>query len=804
MNLRSAITGIVLSSLVLSNGGALQAATVYDFGSGAGIDRFAFGVSVAEIPIPPTANGVPSTPFSAADYTAVAASDDARYGTGIIEGGIVAATRFVFTVSEPPPSVTQIDVLWEGGASGGETHSVWLWNAVTGSYALVGSQNAAVPPDGLVTGSYTSNPSDFIDAAGAITVLVTYNVQGGAVLTDYVSVTVTGPQCFSDADCDDGLICNGIETCVGGVCQPGTPPDCSDGVPCTIDLCNEATGLCDHVPDDAACDNGVFCDGIETCDPLSGCQPGTPVDCDDGLACTTDSCNEGARACDHIPNAPGCLTPSRWYVDADAMGAGDGTSWASAFNALQDAFAAAVYDDEIWVAAGTYKPDEGVMQTLGDMAAAFWLRNGVAVYGHFLGTEVAFADRDITDLTDPLRRTTLSGDIGTIGIITDNSTHVVVASAVDDSTLLDAFTVRDGLAFDVIGGRGGGMHIVTGSPTISNCTITANNAGALGGGVYNAIGTPTFINCVFSGNSSDLGGGMLNHWGSPVLIDCTFTANQADEKGGGMIELFGNSTLMNCTFRNNFTVAFNSLGGGMYVHQFGGSFGSTTLTNCLFSGNSSNHGGGMMAFGAATLANCTFSQNNATLDSGGFGSAFLTPSLTNCLLWGNTSPGTLERQQIFGLPVSVDYSCVEGWTGTLGGVGNIGADPLFVNPVAGDYHLSAGSPSIDAGDSAAVPVGIMTDLDGNIRFFDEPATPDSGNGGPPVVDMGTYEFGAGVPVIGDVDCDGIVNMSDAQALVDVLLGTDIHPCHVAAADMNGDGLMDGNDIQDLVSILIGA
>jgi cysteine-rich repeat protein len=101
--------------------------------------------------------------------------------------------------------------------------------------------------------------------------------------------------------CDDGLFCNGIETCDGaGSCNvPGNDP-CDDGVGCTTDACNEGTDSCDNTPDDAACDDGLFCNGAETCDALLDCQAGTAVDCDDGVGCTTDACNEGTDSCDNI------------------------------------------------------------------------------------------------------------------------------------------------------------------------------------------------------------------------------------------------------------------------------------------------------------------------------------------------------------------------------------------------------------------------------------------------------------------------------------------------------------------------
>ena len=111
----------------------------------------------------------------------------------------------------------------------------------------------------------------------------------------------------NNALCDNGLICDGSEICDALLdCQAGTPIDCSDGVACTTDTCNEPLGNCTNPPDDALCDNGDWCDGSETCDALLGCQPGTTVDCDDGVDCTDDSCDEVDDECDNIANDANC------------------------------------------------------------------------------------------------------------------------------------------------------------------------------------------------------------------------------------------------------------------------------------------------------------------------------------------------------------------------------------------------------------------------------------------------------------------------------------------------------------------
>ncbi len=112
--------------------------------------------------------------------------------------------------------------------------------------------------------------------------------------------------CQTNPECDDGLFCNGAETCVSGSCQAGTAPNCNDGVACTTDSCNEATDSCDHAPNNGACGDGLFCNGSEVCNVTLGCQAGTPPNCADSVACTTDSCNEATDSCDHTPNNAAC------------------------------------------------------------------------------------------------------------------------------------------------------------------------------------------------------------------------------------------------------------------------------------------------------------------------------------------------------------------------------------------------------------------------------------------------------------------------------------------------------------------
>jgi hypothetical protein len=115
--------------------------------------------------------------------------------------------------------------------------------------------------------------------------------------------------CTSEADCQDDTLCNGRERCEANRCVPGAAVRCDDGVECTVDRCDPGTGTCASVADTGRCDDGRFCNGAETCDPTRGCRAGTPPACDDGVACTTDRCDDAERRCVYTPNPSACVAP---------------------------------------------------------------------------------------------------------------------------------------------------------------------------------------------------------------------------------------------------------------------------------------------------------------------------------------------------------------------------------------------------------------------------------------------------------------------------------------------------------------
>jgi len=206
-----------------------------------------------------------------------------------------------------------------------------------------------------------------------------------------------------------------------------------------------------------------------------------------------------------------------YYVDANANPNGDGGSWANAFNELRDALEVGLWSgDEIWVAEEIYRPTDG-----NDRLISFELVEGVALYGGFDGTETARNERDWEE-----HETILSGDIGTVGIDTDNSYHVVIGA---DNATLDGFIITRGNANkEYPSGSNGpeddgsGMFNNVSSPIVENCIFRENNADKFGAGMYNYWGSPSITNCIFSDNTAHSGGGMdMKYSAQSVVIQRT-------------------------------------------------------------------------------------------------------------------------------------------------------------------------------------------------------------------------------------------------------------------------------------------
>ena len=203
------------------------------------------------------------------------------------------------------------------------------------------------------------------------------------------------------------------------------------------------------------------------------------------------------------------------------------------------------------------------------------------------------------------------------------------------------------------------------------------------------------------------GGGITCFSSSPFISNCIFIDNSGVIWGGGMRNSNSNPTVINCTFANNRAIQ----GGGMY-----NSHSNPIIKNCTFSGNTAEDSGGGID-----------NDNDSS------------PVVINCILWGNTSP---VGEQIHN-PSEVTYSNVQGG---LSGIGDIDADPCFVNPENDDYRLLPDSPCIDVGDPCYVAGANETDIEGNSRVI---------NGR---IDIGAYEYSGPFRLVPNV-----VGLSQAEA-----------------------------------------
>ncbi len=380
------------------------------------------------------------------------------------------------------------------------------------------------------------------------------------------------------------------------------------------------------------------------------------------------------------PPVPESMPPPRLYVRANAPVGGNGTSWATAFNDLHDAICVAVGSndvvDEVWVAAGTYKPDRG----LGNRLISFRLANGVAIYGGFAGTETLLSQRNPN-----VNVTILSGDIGVVGDVSDNTYHVLTGSDLDSTAVLDGFTVTGGNANSgsFPHHAGGGMRNACGSPTLVNCAFSSNRA-EFGGAVENYVGSnPSFVNCTFASNiATNASGAMNNNASSPSLSGCSFTGNTAGASGAIGNAFGSNAVLTGCMFTNNTAMGnpFSTAG------AIGNYESSPMLTGCEFTSNSCVWGGGAIENGgpeggpgsSPTLIDCTFTGNSATFGAGVYNYHESSPVISGCTFTGNMADDSAAIYSLGGTQTITDCMFIGNTvTGVVAGVDNIGADAVI-------------------------------------------------------------------------------------------------------------------------------
>ena len=338
------------------------------------------------------------------------------------------------------------------------------------------------------------------------------------------------------------------------------------------------------------------------------------------------------------------------------------------------------------------------------------------------GTYTGHGNRDIDFKGKPI---TVKSENGPENCIIDcNATEIEphrgfdFHSEEDTNSILDGFIIKNGYAAGRPSERNGGaVRCNNSSPTIKNCLFANNYAQWDGGAIHDYNSSPIISNCIFTNNSAigNDGGAINNDLSSPVIKNCTFSANSAFDWGAAVRSIFYSSPIIN---------------------------------NCIFTANKADDGGALFCFNAsnATITNCTFVGNSARNGNILGTESWEEPSsiyFSNCIIsndgdeiWNNDDSD-----------ISIDYSNIQGgWPG----IGNIDADPCFVNPgywadindpnipvepndpnafwIDGDYHLLETSPCIDTGNPNYTTEPNETDLDGKPRIINDR------------IDMGAYEF----------------------------------------------------------------
>jgi len=209
------------------------------------------------------------------------------------------------------------------------------------------------------------------------------------------------------------------------------------------------------------------------------------------------------------------------------------------------------------------------------------------------------------------------------------------------------------------------------------------------------------------------GGGIYCSNTSPIIQKCRIIDCKADRFGGGIYCHYSNTVIGDCLIANNNT----TYGGGAY-YFYEDCF--IQIYNTTFANNTaSQKGGGIYCRTSSSIINCTVYENNALEGSGLYCDREASPIITNCVF--RDDPETEIYNEPGANPV-ITYSNIMGsWPGE----GNIDADPLFLDPEHGDFHLTIDSPCIDTGTSNGAP---EFDFEGDPRPF--------GDG----VDMGADEY----------------------------------------------------------------
>ena len=379
------------------------------------------------------------------------------------------------------------------------------------------------------------------------------------------------------------------------------------------------------------------------------------------------------------------------FVRANAPAGGNGTSWATAYNNIKTAVTAANSNQsikKIWVAKGTYFPG----------TTRFTLKNNLALYGGFAGTETQLSQRNIA-----LNETILTGQ-GTNAIINGGTTN--------ETAIVDGFTIRDGFTTQENGGA-----VINGSSTFRNCRFVDNFSANSGGAWYGDAGTPRFIACEFIGNECGAGGAAIETVdGSFVVVGCRFSGNTA--AFAVIYSAEGSVTVVDSLIAGNDAAGILAIQGPIVVRNSTIAANDSPIIGAV----------GLRTNGTSTIENSIIRQNSIV---GNFNASY------SCLPASAPGAGNTSADPRFVNPQAGNWRVASN-SPTID-AGSVALLPTDAFDLDGD------------GDTAEkLPV----DLQGGARRSDEPAVVDTGVGPAPVVDMGAFEF------VRDCNGNGIVDSAD--------------------------------------------
>ncbi len=249
------------------------------------------------------------------------------------------------------------------------------------------------------------------------------------------------------------------------------------------------------------------------------------------------------------------------------------------------------------------------------------------------------------------------------------------------SSVLEGFTLTNGEGTPFSCGRGetcyrgGGIYCANSSTIVSKCLIELNAADE-GGGIYLANANPTISDCIIQKNSANqIGGGVFVSSSTiPILTRCVISENSVGYRGGGIYCNETDLLLNSCIIRDNSATQSTD---GIYLYRDV----NLVLSGCTMAGHSIG----------------IYNYEDTTVD------------IVNSILWDMSPLESVGSDSL----VSILHSNIRGgWPG----VGNIDADPCFVDPDSNDFHLLPDSPCINKGNPAG-DYSRQTDIDGESRVM---------------------------------------------------------------------------------------